>query len=211
MHALYPFYARTSDIDLTIKKFEEWAEIYCDENNWWRLICAINSKEERRVLTPGGEKILSMSYPIKPTGDIAEYVATRLEPGFKATIDDLKAFAWLCVIYDINLYLMSDKGIMDDDEVFNLYPNIRDELLKRLRNIIIEKYNEVEIPPPKDSVLLASYSLFKLSKIFHLLYTSELPPFASDATPYEYRCHYLYVREGEGKPGETLLIVDIHT
>ena len=211
MHALYPFYANTSDIDLTIEKFEEWAEFHCDENNWWSLVCAVNSKGERRALRQDAERVLSMSFPIRPTGDLAEYVATRLEPGFKTTVDDLKAFAWICVIYDIDLYLERGETIMTEEEVFNLYPNVRDELLRRLRDTIIRKYKEVEIPPKEDD-FLGGYSRVKLSKIFNFLCRSDPPPFTVlDATPYEYRCHRLYVKEGEGKLGETILIVDIHT
>jgi len=72
LHAIYLFWVPTNDLEELISAFEEWIAKNGDENNWYMMLCAINSKGETKLLAEEGDwrgrdhtaaELLRMSYP----------------------------------------------------------------------------------------------------------------------------------------------------
>lgn len=88
MHATYLFRAKTDDIDETVSRFESWIAEWGDENNWWELLYAVNSKGQKRIL------VRDLDWKDRAEGLLENY----------PTVGDMKRFAWMQMAYDSEVF-----------------------------------------------------------------------------------------------------------
>ena len=198
MHADYFFYVPTKDINKAISAFESWAERHCDENNWWMLLYAVNSDNERRVLAEEGDWRERDKY--------AKEMVAR-DP----TIETVWKGAWLACAWEV--------GFSEEEMEELVKRNLNDMapfFLVKLLEKIKEAYDEL-LPRLICGEQLGIYDHWLrkrrtsyFEEIFEVYHTSGKPPFVFRGTPYEFRAFDLtpYVDEEDGV---TILVVDIHT
>jgi len=215
MHATYLFYAPNADIDAVVEGFTEWIERNGDENNWYELLCAINSHGETRELATRGDwrgrallasKLLSVRYTTEPT---PEKIAGALHG--KTTFEDFKVFAWVIAGYEVCFCLERDDpalSFFSERGIARLYPNVRRPFLEKLLEVVRREYNKARVDLEKNWMM--SYRRRRLALIFENLKSARNPPFIDEGTPYDFRCFDLTGWVDEG-PGECILAVDIHT
>lgn len=223
MHAIYLFRASTDNIDEVITAFELWIEEVGDDNNYFELLCALNSKGERRLLATKGdwrgrdevaEELLRTIYPSSDA--TPEEIASHLKG--EATLNDFKEFAWELCEYEIcSLYttiIKSADKIKIKGKCLGEFGDKKDRaqnFIARFTELVKEVERELGRSISVTDDLLLSYQVRKLFELYENLKHAKNLPFIENGNPYEYRCFDLdgFINEKAGQ--ETILAVDIHT
>jgi len=220
-HAVYLFYAKTDDIDAVVSAFETWIDERGDENNWWMLLCAINSKGESVNLADEGdyrgrdelaEYLLKMSYPVY--GGDEGIIVSKIHG--HATIEDFKMYAWdiaanemsYCIPRSYPEYEFLDK-IKDHMNKFNSMKELENAILNTSLSAIRKMYSNINFEPKKDPLTSDRRHLVWMFET--ILECPRLRPFVLYGTPYDFRCFDICDYVSGSKNGETILAVDIHT
>ncbi len=202
------------------------------QNNWYMMLCAINSNGETKLLAEKGdwrgrdqtaEELLKMTYPKFSMGK-RELLAAI--PPTRATVEDFKMFAWDIVAWEFSCFIPKEypefkffEKFKDIISNFSNNEELARSFLKYALSSIQKLYSELSVDayldekPGENADYLWGYRRQRLVWMFeHLLRDSELRPFIFDGTPYDYRCFDLrYYFDKDEWNGESVLAVDIHT
>lgn len=190
MHRLYYFRAKTDDIDALLSAFSAWADTYCDENNWYTTLLAVNSKSEVRVLNEHGARFWGLLGRVK-------------------SVDDAKELAWVSVRRWIATKYAALKEAPFREVEERLEENFTEAAVEILRDVYAGLAPSEAVSNP-----LNCYMRRKLVEVveraLESIAASVCPPFTDDGTPYDYPAYMLY-HYADDEDGEAILIVDIHT
>ena len=202
------------------------------QNNWYMMLCAINSEGETKFLAERGdyrgrdqtaEELLKMTYPKFSMGK-RELIASI--PPAHATVEDFKMFAWDITAWEFSCFIPKEypefklfKSLKNVLSNFSSNEELTRWFLKYALSSIQKLYSELDVNEYFDEKArenvdyLRGYERERLVWMFeHLLRDSELRPFIFSGTPYDYRCFDLrYYFDRDEWHGESVLAVDIHT
>lgn len=228
MYAVYLFRALTNNISSVVDAFHHWIDERGDSNNWYNLICAVNSNGDFASFSTD----VDYSWLTTRTLDIfndeptPEYIASRLKG--ELTVRDLKKLAWKICIYDVvDLYttIMSMAKNIKSGEPFRefLSENLKKfkfnsnrclarQFIKTFKHLVLEVEMELGRTISVTENILLNYTVTKLFKLYEVLsLETKTLPFITYGTPYDYRCFEIsHLLDVKNKKKETILVVDIH-
>ena len=170
----------------------------CDENNWYTVYGAV-TKDGRFLGTDEFVESWTKSYPDP-------------ERRFEA----LLRFAVSCMAYEMEICGVdkfalpgdSDKETpLDKMSRADLIEAIYEEVPKALAKAYAQFTRDA-----KDSFDMAGYRRARLAQMFERFHYATIKPFATEGSPYEYRCFDLREDSDAGfDANSVILLVDIHT
>lgn len=227
MHAIYLFRGFTNDINKVVDAFYSWIEERGDSNNWYDLICAVNSNGDFVSFNENYNKAITKILDVPYGEPTPEEIALRIKG--EPTINDFKRLAWEICIYEVaELYvsIMSNAKKIKSGAPYRKFftknlkrfkfknnSHLAEQFIKTFKLLVVEVEKELGYSISITNDILLNYKIRKLFNLYESLTLEiETLPFIIHGTPYDFRCFEIsHLLDVKNKNEETILAVDIHT